>query len=295
MILVVGATGALGGIVARTLLTAGQPVRVLVRTGSQYSELVAAGARPVVGDLKDPVSLIAACAGVTTVVTTANSTGRGGADTIDSVDRLGNRALVDAAYRAGVEHFVFVSALGASADGPVDFMRAKAETESHIRASGMSYTILQPDAFMEVWFGMLIGMPLQQGRPIVLIEPARARHSFLSIQDVAAFTAAAAAKPEGRNQIVPVGGPSVMSWRDVVAVAGDVLEQQLAVEYVPAGTPLPGLPDIVSQLAASFETHESVLQMDATAVSFGVRLTSAADCLRRMLRPGPGTEPRIEV
>lgn len=72
MILVVGATGQLGGLIARALLQDDMPVRVLVRSGSTYDTL-AAGAEIVTGDLKNPSSLAAATRGIDAVVTTANS------------------------------------------------------------------------------------------------------------------------------------------------------------------------------------------------------------------------------
>ena len=56
MILVVGATGGLGGAIARRLLDDGRDVRVLVRPSSSYGDLVQAGAEAVEGDLKDPAS-----------------------------------------------------------------------------------------------------------------------------------------------------------------------------------------------------------------------------------------------
>ena len=85
MILVVGATGKLGGDIALRLLAQGKPVRVLLRRNSPAEELakqgmavspkelLAAGAEPVYGDLKDRASLDAAVAGVQTILTTANS------------------------------------------------------------------------------------------------------------------------------------------------------------------------------------------------------------------------------
>jgi uncharacterized protein YbjT (DUF2867 family) len=285
MILVAGATGALGGSVARSLLADGRPVRALVRPGSDHATLIDAGAHIAAGDLKDPPSLARACAGVTTVVTTANSAGRSGADTTDTVDRHGNRALIDAAAAAGVSHFVFVSALGAAVDSPVDFLRAKGEAEAHLRASGMRYTIVQPDIFMEVWFGMIVAMPLQQGLPITLVEPARARHTFVSSGDVAAFVAGAVTRSTAASETIVVGGPEPLSWQDVVETAGHVVGQTLRVNYVAPGTPLPGLPEVVSHLAAGFESYETVLDMTETAATFGLRLTTAAECLTRMLRP----------
>jgi uncharacterized protein YbjT (DUF2867 family) len=77
MILVVGSSGMLGGMVARKLVARGDRVRVMVRQPSDI-----AGVESVRGDLKDPASLDAACQGATAVVTTANSARRGGADDV---------------------------------------------------------------------------------------------------------------------------------------------------------------------------------------------------------------------
>ena len=85
MILVVGATGSLGGSIARGLLEQGRQVRVLVRTGSDAKLLTDMGAEPAVGDLKDRASLNAACQDIETVITTANSALRGGEDNPETV------------------------------------------------------------------------------------------------------------------------------------------------------------------------------------------------------------------
>src|SRR5579885_1998493 len=101
MILVVGASGQLGGLITKRLLDMGKSVRILVRDNPAYQALVAQGAQPVKGDLKDRASLDAACKGVDTVITTASATQRGGADTIDSVDGQGVANLIEAAKTNG--------------------------------------------------------------------------------------------------------------------------------------------------------------------------------------------------
>src|SRR3712207_595870 len=108
-------------------------------------------------------SLDAAVEGVEAVITTANSAMRGGADNPQSVDLEGNRNLIEAARDAGVEHFIFVSLLGADPHNPAPFVQAKAQSEAALRESGMEYTILAPTAFMEVWPAMVVGMPDLQG------------------------------------------------------------------------------------------------------------------------------------
>jgi len=85
MILVVGATGNLGGAVTRLLLAQGQPVRIRARSQSNYQPLEEAGARVVPGDLKQRNSLDAACKGVDTVITTASTFMTGGEDQLQTV------------------------------------------------------------------------------------------------------------------------------------------------------------------------------------------------------------------
>lgn len=54
--------------------------------------------------------------------------------------------------------------MSADTQSPVPLMQAKAGAAAHLRESGMPYTILAPNAFMEVWLGLVVGMPLQAGR-----------------------------------------------------------------------------------------------------------------------------------
>ncbi len=101
VILLVGATGDLGGAVTRLLLAQRRAVRALVRPRSPEGPLRQAGAEVVLGDLKDRPALEAACQGAETLITTANSARRGGEDTPQTVDLEGNRQLIEAAQAAG--------------------------------------------------------------------------------------------------------------------------------------------------------------------------------------------------
>lgn len=277
MILLVGSTGSLGGRIARELLGRGEPLRILVRPGSSWEALEEAGAEVVHGDLKDPESVARAVAGAKVVVTTANSAKRSGDDDVESVDRRGNRTLIDAARAAGVGRFIFVSALGSDLQSPVPFLRAKAETEAHLRESGLDYTIVQPNIFMDSWFPTLIEGALAAGRPVTLVGEAKRRHSFVAEADVARFIVEALEHPAARNTTLVIGGPDALSWRDVVKVYEDATGQTIEVRTVPIGQPIPGLPEIVSELAAGFEGYDSPIPMEETCATFGVTLTTARD------------------
>jgi uncharacterized protein YbjT (DUF2867 family) len=298
MILVVGATGVLGGMITRRLLERGEDVRILVRHNSPSEELarqgmatsaqalIEAGTQPVYGDLKDRVSLDPACAGIETVITTANSAMRGGEDTVDSVDRAGNRNLIDAAQAAGVRQFIFTSVLGADVNNPFPFIQAKAETEAYLRQSGMPYTILAANFFMESWVGMVVGMPLGAGQPVTLVGEGRRMHSFVSVVDVAAFATAAVGHPATVNQHLAIGGPEALSWCDVVDTFERVMGREVPLRFISPGEPVPGAPEIVTHMLPALETFDSPIPMTETARTFGVRQTTLEEFVHRQIAGG---------
>jgi uncharacterized protein YbjT (DUF2867 family) len=280
--------------ITRRLLEQGKEVRVLVRHNSpseelakegratSAEELIEAGAEPVYGDLRDRASLDAALEGIETVITTANSVGRGGEDNPQSVDLEGNRNLIEAAREAGVAHFVFVSSLGADPDHPVPFMRGKGQSEASLRQSGMDYTILAPTPYMEVWVAVVVGMPVSQGRPVTLVGEGRRRHSFISDRDVAAFAVAAVENPAARNEYLAIGGPEPLSWREVVETYERVLERSIPVEFVAMGEPMP-LPDSMPSILAGMETYDSAIEMEELARTFDVPLTRLETFVRELV------------
>lgn len=281
MILVAGATGTLGGTIARRLLEKGKEVRILVREGSDYKSLVEAGAQPVIGDLKDRASLDAAVQGVDTLVTTANSAMRGGNDNTDTVDTQGNRNLVDAARAAGVKHFIFTSILGADENHPVPLFKAKALTEKRLRESDMPYTILAPNAFIEVWVAPVIAGPASQGAPVTLVGTGQKRHSFVSFSDVADFAVAAVDNPAAINAHIPIGGPASFSYSEAVQTFSQVTGKEIPVHHAQPGEEVSGLPPIVTTMLAAFDTYESPVPMEEAYRTYGIKPTTLEDCLRR--------------
>jgi NADH dehydrogenase len=281
MILVVGATGSLGGSIVRRLLEQGHQVRALVRTAPDAKVLTDLGAEPAMGDLKDRASLDAACQGIETVITTANSARRGGEDNPETVEDKGNRQLIDAAEAAGVDQFVFVSALGASPSSPVPFLAGKGKAEERLRASRMRHTILEPNLYMDVRLSMLFGMPLAQGLPITLVGGGLRKHTFIAQDDVRAFALATIGNPAASNQTLVVAGPQALSFRDVVAAYERVLGRSLEVRHLKAGAPLPGAPEFINQMLAALDTYDSPIPVDETARTFGIQLTSVDEFARR--------------
>jgi len=189
MTLVVGATGALGGEICARLRADGVPVRALVRSGSPLEpDIVDLGVEPVSGDLTDPPSLEAACSYVRCVVSTASAmSSRREGDSLKKVDLTGHNSLVRAAKAAGVEHFVYTS-ISSEANPRAVLVQYKRRVERVVRESGMTWTVLQPAAFMETMFKPSSGWEIDQGR-VRIVGPGTATFNPVSRDDVAEFAA----------------------------------------------------------------------------------------------------------
>jgi len=234
MNLIVGATGILGSEICRLLAKKGESVRALVRSTSnpdKVAQLKALKAEVILGDLKDRRSLDAACRGATAVVSTASSTlSRQEGDSIESVDREGQVNLVDAASAAGVTHFVLISFPNVDIDFPLQ--RAKRAVEDRLRSSGMSYTILQPTFFTEVWLSPALGFDPKNAKAQIY-GSGHHKISFISFQDVARFAVAALDPRLAPNAIVKLGGPEALSPLEAVRLAEQVVGKPIEVQHVP--------------------------------------------------------------
>ena len=286
MILVVGSTGRVGGMITRTLLGQDRQLRILVRPGSDYRAFTATGAEASFGDLKDPASLAMAFRDIDTVITTASAGERGGDDTPQTVDLDGNANLIEAARTAGVRQFIFISALLARPDHPVPVPRAKALTEAALHDSGLTYTIVAANGIADVMFPLVVGYPLSVGKPVTLVGEGRRRHTFIAARDVAAFATAAVDHPSALNRRIEIGGPDALSWRDVLAAYERTLGRPIPVQWIPPGEmlpdlpPAPGLTPLVSGLLAALETFDTPLDMTEVSRTFGVTPTTIDDLLR---------------
>lgn len=232
MFLIVGASGRLGGAVARRLLAEGQSVRAMSRSPEKLAELTKLRAEVVAGDLRDPGSLARACQGVDAILYAAHAFDSKGANTSRAVDEAGNQALIAAARAAGVAHFVLTSITGARADHPVDLWRYKYEAEQRLKASGLSYTVLRPTAFMELWMTIIAG-PVAEGKPAVIFGRGVNPINFVSVEDVASFALIALQDPAARGETIDVGGPENLTMAQVAETVGRVTGKPVTMRHVP--------------------------------------------------------------
>lgn len=235
MILVAGATGNLGSEIVRRLRNKGETVRGLVRATSapeKITGLKETGAEAFTGNLRDRLSLDAACMGVQTVISTVTIIGTAQpGDSFQDTDAAGTIALIEAAKSAGAEHFIFVS-FNASGFPETPLTDAKRLVEEHLKKGGIDYTILQPAPFMQVWLGPHLFGDLSAGA-VKMFGKGDGRIPYISAADVAEVAVRAVTLPTARNATITFGGPEAISQRDAVRMFEGALGKSLTVTAVP--------------------------------------------------------------
>ena len=211
IILVTGATGAQGGAVAKALLKNGNTVRIIAREASRHSkaaeEMEKAGAKIVIADMEDQVSLEAALKGVYALFSVQDMD-----NGTDSERRHATNLLV-AAFKAGVQHVVH-----ASVNQTGNYLQFrnwdkwnkkywldKQFGEDTLRNAGFKYwTILRPVFFMDNFITPKVAFmfPNLVKGEIVTAWDSNAKLQLIAVDDTGAFAAAAFNNPEKFNKQV---------------------------------------------------------------------------------------------
>ncbi len=229
-ILVTGASGVLGREVVRTLAEAG----VAVRQGVRTLEKARPGIEAVLLDYTKPETLAPAAAGVEGVLLMAPSLDA------EAPAKLG--PLVECAKRAGVKHIVFISAMGVNYNEQAPLR----VVEHMVMDSGIPYTILRPNFFMENFSaGFLAGGIKAQGG--IFLAAGDGKTSFISTRDIAAVALESFRKPWTGAEMDLTGGEAIdhaEAARIISEVSGrPVSYHALTEEQMVAGARAAGIPE----------------------------------------------------
>lgn len=222
MILVTGATGTTGGATVAALHAAGAPLRALVRTPSAYD--APDGVEVAGGTFEDAASLDAALAGVDHAYLV-------GASSPQQVEL--ETAFVDAAVRNGVQHLVRLSVIGADQPG-IDALRFGAHhaaLEAVVRESGLGFTFLRPNGFMQNSLGFAETIA-SQSTFYSPMSPA-AKVSYVDARDIGAVAATALTEPGHLGAAYTLTGPEALSDDDIAARLTSVLGREITHVLVP--------------------------------------------------------------
>ena len=264
-ILIVGATGQLGFTICQKLigLGTGHSVIAAFRESSDTSALdKIQGIQTRLLDLTNYETFGPALKDIDVVITSANTaTPRLKTDSFKKVDEEGTMALISAAKAAGIKHFLYVSAYPfASGDETIPLSRSKRAVEKHLKQSGLTYTIIQPTAFMEVYFPFFGSTVPLRGTKVNTVErpfkfsndffagikndieekgvfnvigKGNRKNAFVSIDNVADFCISSIDNPKANNQIIAVGGPEGLTPLEVKSIFESLYDKPLKVKSTP--------------------------------------------------------------
>ncbi|MFD3554440.1 NmrA family NAD(P)-binding protein [Streptomyces goshikiensis] len=221
MIVVMGATGATGNALLHSLLALGAPVRALTRTPHRPIPGITGAHQPPVevqyADATDPDSLRTAFKGGSQLfLAMANSPAQVELET----------RVIDIAAHTGIGHIVKISAPAAEPDSPVAVSRGHHAVEEHLRASGLTHTILRPYAFMQ----NLLRLAPTVAQGVILGTMGDAPCNYIDCRDIGDVAAAALTRPDIAGGTYTVTGPEAVSYPELASRLTTLMGNQ--VRYV---------------------------------------------------------------
>ena len=215
MIGTTGATGEVGGRLARRLAERGVRQRLIVRDASRAPALRDADVIEF-GGYTDRRGMERAFAGLSTLFLVS---ARESADRLDQ-----HKAAVDAAAAAGVERIVYLSFIGAAADATFTFARDHFRTEEHIRKSGLGFTFSRQNLYMDF-------LPMLGGEQGVIRGPAEdGRAAPVLRDDVAEALTTLLTEPGHEGATYELTGRESLTMGEIAALVTEFSEQKVVFE-----------------------------------------------------------------
>ena len=227
---------------------------------SIISELLSYSVELVEADLTNPASLRHICQAMDVVITSATTTSvRQSGDTIETVDRIGQTELLNAAKAAGVQHYIYTSySKNTQAYGPCSLTSAKQELEAKVQASGMTYTILRPSFFAECWLSARFGFDIAN-QTARFFGDGTAKVSYISTYDVAKFAIAALTNTNAHNTVLEIGGPDAIAPLDLVAMCENAGSGKFTISF-----------ETLEQLKTNLDNVDNTLDESLTALALAL-------------------------
>lgn len=222
MILISGATGTNGREIAKLLSAAGVPTRALVRSEKAARSLSLPGVQTVLGDFGNPASLEVGLKGVERALLLTPF--------VEDQEPL-QAAFIAAAGRAGVRHVVKFSCLGADAGSMTTLFRQHGRGEEILKASGLAWTLLRPNSFMQNFLGS--AATIAQGGLYAPMDEAAV--SFVDARDIAAVAVRALTESGHEGKTYEITGSAALSHDQIAAILTETLGQTVAFTSVSPG------------------------------------------------------------
>ncbi|GAP96913.1 SDR family oxidoreductase [Leptolyngbya sp. NIES-2104] len=222
MILITGATGNNGLEILKRLVTKDLPVRAMVRDRNRATAINALPNIEIIeGDFDHPETLLKALAGVERAFLLTNSTEYAEAQQL---------AFVKAAQQSGVKHIVKLSQYAANADSSIRYLRYHAAVEAAIQASGVPYTFLRPNLFMQGLLNFRSTIATQNAFYAAIGD---AKVSIVDVRDIADVAVAALTESGHEGKIYNLTGPEALTHAEMAEHLSTALGRQITFTDIP--------------------------------------------------------------
>jgi NADH dehydrogenase len=243
-----GGTGFVGSYLVDALVSAAMHPVLLVRPSSEHKVEQARSCTVVSGDIADRHAIDRALAGASGVIYNIGILRefpqRG--ITYEALHFAGAQRVMDAAEAAGVKRLLLMSANGVKAEG-TPYQRSKYLAEQHLATTGLDWTVFRPSVlfgdprgrqeFATQLLSDIIDSPLPAPLFYAGVLPLHAGDFQLSpvhVEDVARAFVAALREPRTIGQILPLGGPRALTWREILAAIAAVVGKRKLMLPAPA-------------------------------------------------------------
>lgn len=213
MLLVTGATGNNGSEIIKRLAMQNVPVRAMVR--DRAKAMTAPNVEVVEADFDRPETLLSALSGVDRAFLLTNSSEHAEAQQL---------AFVEAAKQSGVAQIVKLSQFAADRNSPVRFLRYHAAVEAAIQASGMAYTFLRPNLFMQ---GLLNFKSTIASQNAFYAAIGDAKVSMIDVRDIADVAIAALTEPGHEGKIYDLTGAQALTHTEAAQYLSDAIGRKI--------------------------------------------------------------------
>jgi len=226
-LLVIGASGFIGGRLTNALLAEGYTIRCLARDPARFQDLATAGCEIVQGDIADRASVQRAMDSVHAVYiaihTLSPQPASAAGQRFMAVELNGLQNIVTACHAHGVRRLIYVTSLGTAADAPSEWLRERWRAEQFLLTSGLDVTVIRPGMIVGAGgrgFEMLAG---QAKKSAAIFLGGEQKMRTIAVDDLIYYLVSVLNDPRAYQQCYDVGNDDVLTNRQMIDAGAEIL------------------------------------------------------------------------
>lgn len=226
-VLLAGATGYLGGYIAKALSQDQVATKLVVRSPHKLKALECKTVKIIKAEVTKPNTLLGICEGVTTVISAVGITRQKDGLTYMDVDYQANINLLNEAKSAGVKKFIYISAINGDKYRHVKIFEAKEKFVDALKSADIEYMVIRPNGFFS---DMKDFLDMAKRGKVYLFGNGEQKINPIHGEDLAIVCLQAI---NGTSKEIVVGGPDVLTLNEIAEMALDAHQKPIKIIHLP--------------------------------------------------------------